>query len=427
MNITWDNDKNKTNITDASFKDLISDPTTPLNDEDRDFILTSFNAKMYNYVVEYVYNKAVKKLQESIFSLSDELVVNLIHWIDKTFISNFFDVFVLRLACDIDLISKEEKLVILQIIEYLQGKKDSFNDTEDINKEKTKYFITYLYESILKRDLNAQINKIKQIIEDLQTKTINADDELYQNMLLVTNKHKNILLRLIFAMVKTSVAGDSGKRLKILSQNMSNLIVDLWDRTSLNDKKFYSYYLKTLSTDSSVYKVLSASFGLVKQIEFTTDLQVVTNLLKNCQTILSNHYSLHNQKDESEGLSKIYELQNYPRYFLRSVITPTLVTYLGSNNGYISASREVGDKILDEITPEKWLYYFKNFFYQDDFVLINLINVSCCLKDWCSVIKKSGVECDDIEDEDIRELLLHSKRQECDEVRRLAEKIYYKD
>ena len=59
MNITWDNDKNKTNITDASFKDLISDPTTPLNDEDRDFILTSFNAKMYNYVVEYVYNKGI--------------------------------------------------------------------------------------------------------------------------------------------------------------------------------------------------------------------------------------------------------------------------------------------------------------------------------------------------------------------------------
>ena len=143
MNITWDNDKKKTNISDLAFMDLISDPTelSSLNVDDKDFILTSFNAKMYNYVVEYVYNKSVKKLQDSIFRLGDELIVNLIHWIDRTFISNFFDIFVLRLACDINFISKEEKLVILQIIEYLQGKKDSFSDTEDINKEKTKFFI----------------------------------------------------------------------------------------------------------------------------------------------------------------------------------------------------------------------------------------------------------------------------------------------
>lgn len=429
MNITWDNDKKKTNISDLAFKDLISDPTelSSLNVDDKDFILTSFNAKMYNYVVEYVYNKSVKKLQDSIFRLGDELIVNLIHWIDRTFISNFFDIFVLRLACDINFISKEEKLVILQIIEYLQGKKDSFSDTEDINKEKTKYFIVYLYESILKRDFDKVINRINQIIDALQTNQITVDDASYKEMLEVTNKHKNILLRLIFAMVKVEISKDNNKRLKTLSQNMSNLIVDLWERTSLNDKKFYSYYLKTLPTDSSVYKVLSVVLGKVKLIDFTTDINIVTDILKNCQSILSCHYSVNNQKDETEGLIRLHEIEVYPRYFLRSVITPCVVTYLGGNNGYIGTSREISSQILDEITTEKWLYYFKNFFYQDDFILTTLINVPVSLKDWCVIIKKSGVSEEDIEDADIKELIKYSKQQNFDEIKRLAEKIYYKD
>ena len=112
MNITWDSSKNKTNISDSAFKDLLADPTenSVLTSEDKEFILTSFNAKMYNYVVEYVYNKAVKILQDTVFSIGEDIVVSVIHWIDRSVISNFFDVFVLRLAHDLDLINGEQKI-----------------------------------------------------------------------------------------------------------------------------------------------------------------------------------------------------------------------------------------------------------------------------------------------------------------------------
>ncbi len=426
INITWDNDKNKTNISDSAFLDLLSDPTinSDLTDDDKDFIITSFGAKMYNYVVEYVYNKSIKKIQDNIFKIGDDIVVNIIHWIDRTFISNFFDIFVLRLACDIDLISREEKLIILKVIEYLQGKKDSFSDTEDINKEKTKYFIVKLYLSVLSRDFDEIINKIKDIIEILETKNITCDMAEYQDMLKVTNKHKNILLRLLFALVKTGAAKESGKRFKTLCQNMKNLIVDLWERTSLNDKKFYSYYLKSLSPDQLVFKTLSNMFEPIKLIDFTTDLSVITTILKSCQDVLSCHYSINNQKDETAGLVKIREVEVYPRYFLRSVITPCLVTYLGNNNGYLSASRAVAEEIFSEISSEKWAYYFKNFFKGDDFVLINLINVRDCLKDFCSVIKKAQIDLDSISDSQVKELLISCKEQDFDNIQRISSQIF---
>lgn len=426
MNITWDSSKNKTNISDSAFKDLLADPTenSVLTSEDKEFILTSFNAKMYNYVVEYVYNKAVKILQDTVFSIGEDIVVSVIHWIDRSVISNFFDVFVLRLAHDLDLINGEQKITILQIIAYLQAKKDAFIDSEDLNKEKTKYYISVLYDAILSKDYSSFIKNIKQILDDLQTKEITVDSELYQNMLSITNKHKNILLRIMFAMLKNSDHMDA-KNVKNLCKNMKNLIEDLWEKATLNDKKFFAYYIKTLPTDSSVFKRFDSVLEGIKVNDFTTDLSVVTEILKDCQDILSSHYSVNNQKDEVVGLARLSEVNSFPKFFLRSAITPCLVTYLGNENGPISESREYAEKVLNQISSDKWEFYFKNFFLLDDFVLINLISVPDCLKDWCQIIKRADINIDNVDNEEVKQLLTASKRNDFEKIVECAKTILF--
>ena len=111
--------------------------------------------------------------------------------------------------------------------------------------------------------------------------------------------------------------------------------------------------------------------------------------------------------------------------FLRSVVTPCIVTYLGNNNGYFNESRLTAESILTSLPREKWTYYFKNYFSKDDFVLINLITVEGCLKDWCTLVKKSGFDEEDIPNENVLELLLASKRQDFEKVVEYANKIYY--
>ena len=78
-----------------------------------------------------------------------------------------------------------------------------------------------------------------------------------------------------------------------------------------------------------------------------------------------------------------------------------------------------------DIPSEKWTYYFKNYFSKDDFVLINLITVECCLKDWCYLVKKCGVDEDEVANENIVELIRASKRQDFEKIVEYANKIYY--
>lgn len=429
MNIIWDDVRKKCNISDPSFIDMINNyaiSSNELSGEDKEFILTSYNAKMYNYVVEYVYNKAVKILQDTIFSMGEEVVVNVTHWIDRTVVSNFFDVFVLRLAHDLGLISKDDKILFLNIIEFLQHKKESFVvEVEDFIKEKAKYFICSLFEAVLSKDYSVFVQNINDSIQTLLSVNILPDSEEYHNLINKFDLRKNVLIRLLISLVKSESIVDK-KELKILVQNIKNLFSTLWEKASLNEKKFFCYYLKSSSPDSELVKIFSELSDEIKLQEFSTDLTTITKILKNCQDILSYHYSVSSHKEETAPLIKLNEIEVYPKFFLRSVITPSVITYLGNNNGYIRESREIAGQILDKISTEKWKFYFKNFFESDDFVLINLFDVKDCLKDWCSLIKKSGVNEDDFQEKEIREIISASRQFDIEKVKILASNLYYK-
>ena len=76
-------------------------------------------------------------------------------------IAKFFDVFILRLATDFDLISKQEKLKILQTIELLQKRRDKDSNNEEIDKERAKYLILNCFDAVLVKDYNPFITSIK--------------------------------------------------------------------------------------------------------------------------------------------------------------------------------------------------------------------------------------------------------------------------
>ncbi len=423
MKIIWNDARKKCNITDSSFEDIVENSNTSLTQDDKDFILTSFNAGMYNYVVEYVFNKTIKVLQDVIFSIGEDLVINITHWIDKTFISKFFDIFILRLATDFDLITKQEKIKIMQTIELLQRRKDNMV-SQEIDKEKAKYLIINCFDSILLKDFEPFTTSIKDTIEALYTVDILPYSDIYNDIIESTNKHKNLLIRIMFSLLKNPTDKDS-KRFKVLCQNIKNLFPFLWDNASLNDKKFISFYLKTSTPDSPINRVFSEISTQIKLQDFNTDLGTVTKILKSCQDVLSCHYSVNNHKGEIAPLIQLSEVESFPNLFLRSVVTPCIVTYLGNNNGYLNESRLTAESILTSLPREKWTYYFKNYFSKDDFVLINLITVEGCLKDWCTLVKKSGFDEEDIPNENVLELLLASKRQDFEKVVEYANKIYY--
>ena len=423
MRIMWNDAKKKCNISDKSFEDIVENSPSALSQEDKEFVTTSFASGMNNYVVEYVFDKAIKCLRDAVFSCGEEMVVGITHWIDKIYISNFFDIFVLRLACDFGLITREEKLKIIEVLQVIQCQKSDNGTSEELDKERAKYLIVSLFDAVLLKDFSPFTESILNLLNTLRTVEIEPYSEDYADIVEASERKKKLIIKILFYLLKTDDLQDA-KATKILFKNAENILPFIWDSASLNDKKFYSYYLKILPESSLITKLFDNLQGKIKLQDFATDINVVTSILKNCQLFLSLHYD-YNCKNESAPLGELSNITFFPNFFLRSVITPSLVGFLGSLNGVNASSRAYAQIIFENLTSEKWTYYFKNFFEKDDFVLSTLILVDSSLQDFCTLVKKMKVDIDDISNPLIKELLTYAKEQDTENLRTVARKLYF--
>ena len=425
MKIIWNEVKRKCNISDESFEELIQNPMSSLSQADKDFIISAYNNNKFSFVVEYVYNKTIKIIQSAVFSVGEDMVVSLTHRLGRKFISAFFDVFVLRLATEFGLVSKKEEVVMLEIIEALQKKHTGEEEGEyyTISKEKTKYFVVHMCEAVLLKDFSPFTESIKNTLESITSEEILPYQDSYNDIVESSCKNRNLLIRMIVAILNNPLPDQ--KKMKILCQNAKNLFPFIWDCVTINDKKFFSYSIKSSSENSVVRSVFNELSGQIKMIDFNTDLSVASKLLNNCQSALDSHYSVGNRREEVASLMRIEEISFYPNLFLRSVITPALVAYLDGICGVNAESKEVAERILSSINIEKWTYYFKTFFEKDDFVLINLATRDNCLKEWCNIIRKLNFNLDEFQGSVVYDLLVASKKQDFDLVKVLANKMFF--
>ncbi len=396
-----------------------------LSQDDKDFVLASFNAGKFGYVLEYIFNKAMKVLEESVFTIGEEVVIGICHWVDKSVLIKFFDIYVLRLASQLELLSKAERMELVYINEILQHRRDEKGEnTVELLKKDVEKYLKVCFNSVLHKDFTNFGESFNELINLVKNEEIIPFSDKYSEIINAPKHEINLFLRLMFVLLYNSKKEEISKDSALIT-NVKTLFPLLWENIGINDKKFFAYYLKVAGEDSLVYKVVDEISSQIKLQDFAMELPAATKLLKICQEIISSHYSINNHAAEVSALLSLQESHQVSKLFLRSYITPSLITYLGNNFGYLNESHLISKQILENISEEKWLYYFKNFFEKDDFVLITLIITERCLKDWCSLIKEIDIEEDEISNELIRDLLKASRKNDYEKIVENSRKIFF--
>ena len=397
-----------------------------LEQEDKDFILASFNAGKYGYVLEYIFNKSMKVLEDVVFTIGEEVVVGICHWVDKNILIKFFDIFVLRLASQLELMTKDERVKLVYINEILQNRKETAGSENaiELSKKDVEKYIRECFDIVLLKNYDDFTESFNKLITTLREEEILPFSDKYADIINAPKHEINFLLRLMFVLLK-SVKKEDEKKNTSLIVNVKNLFPLLWENIGLNDKKFFAYYIKVAPEDSLLTTVMEEISGQIKMQDFSMDIAVATKLLKTSQEIISAHFSINNHKSEASSLLSLQEYNQIPKLFLRNYITPCVITYLGNSFGYINESHMIAAEILENISDDKWQYYFENFFEKDDFVLITLLIAERCLKDWCVLIKGLDIDEDDVQNENVKVLLKATKKNDYEGVVDCAKRIFY--
>ena len=405
---------------DVDIENVVQNCPYNLDDEDKAYIISSFKAGFYRYCLEFVYKNVIKTLETVLYSTGEKIGNKMAYVMDQGSILGISDIFVVSLSNKLGLIDREDRLNIIKLAELLQVQNRRRN-TVQITKEQATQHILLNFNYVFYKDFSYIKESMINLVEMLTKQKLIPLDKEYISIVQATENEKTILVRLLFVLLFEVKQKD-----EVFINNFKLLIPVLWERLVLSDKIYLSLYLKNNDNTDLAEKVLNEISSNIKIPDFNTAVNIVEWVFINGQDAISCHFSLNNTRSEISALLNLRDNIHIPAMFGRNNITPAILAYTGNTYGYVDEARNVAKEILYEISNEKWIYYFKNYFL-DPNILIKLFSSAKTASAWCELVREyiEDIE-EDIPNEDIRQIIAMAKKGDVEGVRKICKSLYLK-
>lgn len=403
-----------------SFEELVQACPNNLTDEEKDYVISSYNAGFYRYCLEYVYKKSMSVLRKVLYSAGETIANKMAYVMDQGSILGISDIFTLSLSNKFNIIDKEDRMNIVKLAELLQAQNRKLN-VGQITKEQVESYGRLCFNCVFYKDYLHFSESYKFLVDMLVSQKLMPLSKEYITILEATNNEKVIVTRLLFVLLFEVKRKDA-----IFINNFKLLIPVLWENLPLSDKIFLSLYIKQNNNTELAEEVLNDVSNHIKIPDFNTDVKLIKHIFINGQDAIASHFSLNNTRSEVSALLNIKDNLHIPAMFTRNYICPTILAYIGNPYGYLEEARNVAKEILSDISNDKWVYFFKNYFL-DAHILIKLFYSQKTASAFCELVKEyiEDIE-EDIPNEDVKNILTLAKAGDVDGVRKLCKSIYLK-
>ena len=404
----------------GSVEEIVLNCPYNLTEDEKEYVLSSYSAGYYRYCLEFVYKKSIAVLKKALYSAGETIASKLAYTMDEASLLGIADIFALGLATKFNIIDKEDRLDMIKLAELLQAKNRRLSDSQ-ITKEQASSYVSSCFNYIFYKDYSNFEKSFVDLIDLLtQSKLIPLSPE-YITMVGAPSTEKIILVRLLFVLLF-----EIKKREEIFINNFKLLIPVLWDSINMSDKIYLSLYLKQNNNTELAEQVIEEVNKHIKIPDFNTNINLIVNIFSNGQDALASHFSLNNTRSEISALLNIKEDLHIPAMFTRYYMCPTILAYLGNPYGELAEARNVAKDILNDISNDKWVYFFKNYFL-DNNILVKLFYSQKTASAWCELVQEyiEDIE-EEITNEDIKNVIILSKQGDVENVRKICKALYFK-
>ena len=403
----------------GDIKQIINDCPHNLTEEEKEYVLLSFESGFYRYCLEFVYKKVMEVLRKVLNSAGDTIASKMAYVMEEGSLLGISDIFVLSLANRVGIIDKEYRLNLIKLTELLQAQIRKLN-VGQLSKELVTQYLIRCFNYIFYKDYTKFTKSMVSLIDMLTKEKLIPLSPEYITIIGATDNEKIVLVRLLFVLLF-----EIKEKEEIFINNFKLLIPVLWDNISMSDKIYLSLYLKHNDNPDYVQEVLEAmNNSHIKIPDFNTDIKIVKHIFINGQDSTACHYSLNNTRSEVSALLNIRDNIYVPAMFSRNIISPAVLAYLGNTYGHFDEAKTIAKDILYNISNDKWVYFFKNYF-KDVHIIIKLFYSAKTATRWCELVQEyiEDIE-EDIADEEVRQIIVLSKQGDVEGVRKMCKAIY---
>lgn len=371
-----------------------------LSKREKSQIIGGFERRDFEMVTNFVWSKAIFILKSTLASMGKEFLSELLDRpeIDET--TNIYQAVsefeAIRLAEELGIVSGTG-VVRLKNALNLATHFISTDENEDLDKvmtqEEALMVIKPCFQSILAYDKVDAALDFKNFRDSLSNETLHGSNPSINKLTHSPYFFKRTTIRVLLSIVKSS----SGAQLENSLANANLIIPLIWSDLQVPEKWQLGRVYAELNSDGKTKAVSGLRQVLlkVKGFDFVPEDLRSNSFIRVASEILNAHTSINNFYNEPSPVNMLAQMGSViPIPALPKAMSAILSVKLGNSYGTSWAAQAPADIILNNISPERWEYFFINCLSNDDIVLNKLRQRGLAAR-WIEIVG-SKVDFDDL-------------------------------
>lgn len=358
-----------------------------LKKADAEKFITAVNNQLYDMAAEYIWSRTINILKKEIMQLGSEFVCEMLDRPNSD-VDSISEYEIITLSADLGFINKTAKMEFIQFSETIQHFM-----SDDTTEEYPSTKLVDMVRSCMQHVLGIEIQEYDDASfalfrEKLKAEIINKEHPLYEQLLASPYFYKKTITKTLLNFAKT--LQDGAERENVFA-NIGYIVSAVWVDLSSDDRWSVgrSYAQANNDGDNSMSKALKSLLIKVKGFDYVPENLRSNSYIKVAKDLLAAHYGLNNFYNEPSYAKLLYKMgSSIPVPALGMCITAILACKIGNQYGYSWDAQADLDKLLDNIIPERWVYYFDKVLPTDETILYKLRSLELAERFWDEVVEK---------------------------------------
>lgn len=365
----WKIPEKKTPIVLSSIDDFENLSLPSISDEDKEHIILAFKAKFYRSLVEFAYSRMLNAIKNVLKNLGESNINTYSFLYVKRFFKDEGGIFTINNAERLGLIDKQEKLEMVRLIQLVQQSMSI--DAEELEEKEVLSILQSCVNIVFIKDFSPFIESFVAFIDSLINKEILTLSKEYIDIIESAPKEQLLVVEeLLRFLIKSPNA--------IIIENIKTLLPVLWDIVPKKQKINFAWYLDGCKDKDVVMQ-------LVKLPDIDIENQTLKKVITYNSDAIYCHFAFNNSSNELLSLHLMMDDLLITNLTTGYVITPLILAYIGTDRTVNKQTISLAEKGLLQITEDKWNFFFKNFFMNDEFLLMELCSKRAELQRFCEM------------------------------------------
>lgn len=358
-----------------------------LKPRDAENITIAVQNGLYEMAAEYIWSRTINILKNDIMQFGDDFVSEMLDRPNGD-IDSISEYEIISLSADLGFINKTAKMEFLQYSETLQH----YMSNDEAEEEYPSTKLVDMVRSCIKHVLG--YDKIEYEIpfitfrEALKSEIINHHHSMYAQLMSAPYFYKKTITKTLLNLAKT--LQDSAERENVFA-NIGYIVSGVWPTLSSDDRWAVgrSYAQANNDGDTNLSKALKSLLIKTKGFDYVPENLRSNSYIKAAKDLLAAHFGMNNFYNEPSYAKILCDMgSSIPAPAFGTCMTAILACKLGNRYGISWDAQQYLDKLLDRVSPDRWIYYFETVFPTDETILYKVYSLQELLSRLHEVVVK---------------------------------------